>query len=178
MNLKQRQDTRTPSEFKKEIFERTKKEAFLMRLYQKEMRSRNTPIRFASNGCDNKGRVLKRATADADYIVTKEDGSTQLLEIKNSPVLSKWTFKTKNLESYVEQDASILVFWGTGQLSGDHSNLNKETTRFGIISPENIRKILNTYEHYNEMAFGNRVCVRILEEDFEKWLTIEKLTLQ
>jgi len=99
-----------------------------------------------------------------------------LLEIKNSPT-NKWTYKVSHLEEYSKTNTHILVFWNTGKIYEDFSLLDKINTRFGIIKPSKIEKMILTYPHYKNRSFGYKVCITVPHEDFKKWVKIEKLTL-
>ena len=149
-----------------------------MRLFQREMKCRGNVVSFRSHGTDNKGEIQKKVTCDADYKVTI-DGEECLLDIKNSPVRTKWTFKVHNLEYYVETGAGMLVFWGTGNLNKDPSSLgttiDTENTRFGIITPEMIEEMLEAYDQYEEYMFGGKVCIQVPAKDFTVWCKPEKL---
>ncbi len=170
-----RRDFRTVEQFKQDIKFRTEKEKFLVELYKKEMALRGHKVVIENNGVDNEGELLKKSNCEADYKISIDNGEPFLVDVKNSYLDSKWTFKTHSLKQYVKSDTSILIFWATGRLDGNHINLDRSSTCYGIISPSNISKILKTYEHYKEYTFGNKMCVRIPKVDFSKWLTIHKL---
>jgi len=174
VSIKSRKDHRTRRQFKEDIHNRTKKEGYLMRLFQREMKCRGIAVTYKSNGTDNKGNIQKEVTCEADYLVTI-DGQEQLLDIKNSPIHSKWTFKVHNLEYYVKTNAGMLVYWGTGYIDSDPSKINKTETYFGIISSESIAEMLKQYKHYEEYKFGNKVCIKIPSCDFAAWCVPEKL---
>jgi len=174
MSIKDRKDHRTRKQFKKDIKNRTKKEAYLMRLFQREMKCRGHDVTFRSNGTDNKGEIQKKVSCDADYKVTI-DGVEMLLDIKNSPIHTKWTFKVHNLEYYVKTGAGMLVFWGTGYIDSDPSKIDKADAYFGIIESRDIKRMLEDYEHYEEYKFGNKVCIKVPSKDFANWCTPEKL---
>ena len=170
-----RRDYRTVEQFKQDIKFRTAKEKFLVELYKKEMELSGHKIIIENNGVDNNGDLVAKSNCEADYKITIDDEKPFLVDIKNSFLSSKMTYKVHSLKQYVKKNVSILVFIGTGKLDGDHTNLDRSSTRYGIISPENMGKILKTYEHYKEYTFGNKLCVRIRSMDFAKWLTIHKL---
>jgi hypothetical protein len=175
--LNYRRDSRTKKDFIKDIKSSTKKEAFLMRLFQREMKARGHKVTYKSYGVDNTGKFVEEASCAPDYKVTI-DGRTGLLEIKNSPVSHKWTFKIHNLNKYVEQKAGILIFWGTDNLKGNHKALDKKNTRFGIISPKLIIKMIKDHKPYREKMFGNKMCIQVKDKDFEKYVqSIERLSL-
>ena len=172
--LNYRRDTRTKKQFEEDIKFRTAKEKFLIQLFKKEMVARGHTITYRSYGVDNSGKLVKRATCAPDYRVII-DGVEQLLEIKNSPVVDKWTFKVHNLQQYVKIGADILIFWGTGYIDKNPKAIKCKQTRFGILLSKKIQHILKTYEHYQEVKFGNKICIKIEKKDFNLLLNIEEL---
>lgn len=168
MTTNYRRDNRTLEEFQSDIKFRTAKEKFLIELYGTEMRHLGHDIAIFNNGVDNTGKFTHKANTNADYKIVINNNKV-LLEVKNSPVSSKWTFKVHNLKAYAKTSTYILVFWGTGYIDRNPAKINIKSTRFGIISPFLIESILETYQHYKEPKFGNKVCVQIPAKDFEKW---------
>ena len=175
MNLDYRRDGRTVEEFALDIKYRTAKEKFLVCLYRDELLSMGHEVKIENAGVDNSGKLLAVASCKPDYKVTI-DGHSTLLDIKNSPVQNKWTFKTHNLNSYVKNSVSILIFWGSGFIDKNPSEINLDETRFGLISCENIDKMLAEYEHIPVQAFGNKICIVVKKGDFSRWLTIKRIT--
>jgi hypothetical protein len=90
------------------------------------------------------------------------------LEVKiNTWGRAKATFKAHNLEEYLKQDASLLMIW-----------LERPESHWTIITPDQIKQLLNLpKEHRREMG-GMCECVQILEQDYPKYLSeLETLTL-
>jgi len=175
MNKTYRKDNRTEAQFEKDIKQRTSKEKFLIDLYAAEMEHLGWNVIVKDNGTDNSGKVQDKATADADYLVYLDD-ECMLIEVKNSWVSTKWTFKTHNLKRYVKAGANILVFWNTGKLDSDPEKIDLEKTRYGIIIPEKIEYMLAEYTHYSERAFGNKMCVQIPKADFANLVKVKRIT--
>jgi len=175
MTLNYRRDNRTLEEFKADIEYRTAKEKFLIELYGTEMRHLGHKVRIENNGIDNTGQLQKKVNTSPDYKITI-DNYVAYLEVKNSPVSSKWTFKVHNLKAYVKAKAYILVFWGTGYIDKDPSNIDLKKTFYGIISPSKTELMLESYQHYSEPKFGNKTCIQIPHSDFSKWLNIKRIT--
>jgi len=176
MTFDYRKDNRTEEEFAADIKFRTLKEKFLMELYAAEMRHMGHTVVLENNGTDNTGKLKKKGvTAAPDYRVTT-NGEVALVEVKNSPVGFKWTFKVYNLKQYVKAGASILIFWDTGYIDKDPNKINLDKARFGMITHENLAAMLEEYEHYKEPKFGNKVCIQIPKDDFSKWLTPRRIT--
>ena len=69
-NLNYRRDDRTKKQFISNIEQSTKKEGFLIRLYQREMKARGHTISYRSYGVDNKGGFVENATCAPDFKVT------------------------------------------------------------------------------------------------------------
>ena len=173
-----RRDYRTVEQFAKDIKCHTKKEKFLLGLFSIQLNKRGICHQITNNGIDNTGELVKYSNCAPDYRIAfylDVGYVTGLYEIKNSPVTTKWTFKTHHLKQYIEQDANILLFWGTGRIYKDNNELDIKNTRYGIISPLCISTMLNTYTPYKEYSFGNRICIQIPEQDFNKWCQPEEL---
>jgi hypothetical protein len=142
------------------------------------MKHRGHKIDVRDNGVDNSGKVVKgKASCDADYAATI-DGDDVELEVKNSYVGHKCTFKVYNLQKYVEAGASILLFYDTGNINYDLSNMNYDSARWAIISPESIAKMLEDKkeEYYSEFKFGGKICLRIYDKEYENYFESEELT--
>ena len=174
-NLDQRRDNRTIEQFKEDIYYRTKKEKFLIELFKREYKYRGITVKVKNYGIDNTGKLTKVADCRPDYKVVF-DNNEYLVEVKNSPVSDKWTFKTYNLKQYVKQNANILIFWGTGYIDKEPKGIDYEDCRFGLILTNKIQLMLDLYEPYNEPAFGNKECIRVYEKNFTKLVNIQKLT--
>lgn len=173
--MTRRKDYRSDDQFKKEIKERTLKEKFLVDIFVKECEHRGWSASYKDNGVDNTGEILDKATADADYLITI-NGKEELYEIKNSPVAHKCTFKVSNLKQYIKQKANILLFYNTGNINSDYSKINYKETRWAIIKPNEIRSMLHDHEPYREYKFGNKICIKVVEDDYYKYFESEKLT--
>lgn len=173
-----RKDTRTQEQFEQNIKLGTAKEKFLVKLFQKECEYLGYKCIIVDNGVDNSGAIVKRSNCQPDYKLTINTGVlkfTNLYEIKNSPVSTKWTFKCYDLKQYVNYNANILIFWGTGYIEKEPEKIDKVNTRWGILETNCIIKMLDTYKPYIEYKFGNKECIQIPSKDFSKWLYIHKL---
>lgn len=175
-SLNYRRDNRSLQEFKKDIKDRTAKEQFLINLFLREIFHRDWKIKtILNNGVNNQGEIIEKSNCDADFLILYNSGRKKLIDVKNSPVDDKMTYKVYQLQQYVKQNASILLFYGTGQIDNDPSKINYKKTRFGIISPKNIQAMLDNNKHYKEPSFGNKLCIRIYKENFEKYFKSYKL---
>ncbi|MHA2182783.1 MAG: hypothetical protein ACXAAH_15290, partial [Promethearchaeota archaeon] len=59
MNLKYRRDGRTLAQFKRDIKNRTAKEAFLSKLFEQELLFRGQDVVLEDYGTDNSGELVK-----------------------------------------------------------------------------------------------------------------------
>ena len=169
-SLNFRRDNRSVEEFEEDIKNRTTKENFLMALFRDEATFRKWKIvGHLDNGIDNSGKIVEKSNCDADFTIVYESGKTKLVDIKNSPVNDKMTYKVYQLQQYVKQNASIILFYGTGKIDKDPFRINYQKTKFGIISPQKIQAMLDDNEHYKEPYFGYKVCVRVYKKDFDKY---------
>lgn len=174
MSFDYRKDGRTEEEFAADIKRRSIKEKFLINLFEKELAFRGKPVIISDNGIDNSGELMKgKITACPDYLIEYPPFSF-MLDVKNSYVSTKCTFKVSNLRHYVKNRAGILLFYGTGKLDQDPTQINYETTRWAIITPEKIGEML-LLKHYHERAFGNKICVQIKNQDFWKFFLSHRL---
>ena len=175
-----RKDYRTDEEFKRDIKSRSKKEKFLIEVYSRECKHRGTPITYKDNGVDNSGKVIKGKTdCRADFVVTAEDtGIVFPIDVKNSPVAHRCTFKVYNLEKYVENLTYILLFYNTGDINYDLSKMNYDTARFALLSPTSISILLNNKKdlQYSEPKFGGKICVKIFDKEYDTYFESHELT--
>jgi hypothetical protein len=171
-----RKDIRTDEQFAKDISCRTKKEVFLKNLFVTEMVHRGYEVFVYDLGVDNKGKVFKgKSSCSVDYRFKVND-SVYDLDIKNSFVKNKCTFKVYNLKQYIKANAGILLFYNTGNINYDTSNIVLEKTKWGVIKPDKIQKMLDDKDWYNEPKFGNKLCVQIFESEYKKYFRQQRLT--
>jgi hypothetical protein len=171
-----RKDNRTDEQFAKDISCRTKKEAFLKNLFVSEMRYRGHEVETYDLGVNNNGEVFKgKSNCSADYRFKIND-SLYDLDIKNSFVKNKCTFKVHNLKQYIKAGAGILLFYNTGNINYDTSNIVLEKTKWGVIKPEKIQKMLDDKPWFYEPKFGNKLCVQIFESEYKKYFRQQRLT--
>jgi len=173
-----RRDYRSDAEFQRDISSRSKKEKFLIQTFKKEMKYRGHAIEVRDNGVDNSGKVIRgNTTCAADYAAII-DGDDKLLEVKNSFVGHKCTFKVYNLQKYVEAGASILLFYNTGNINYNIGNMDYDEARWAIISPEAIARMLEDKkeDYYAEPKFGGKTCLRITDEEYGTYFESEELT--
>ena len=174
-SINYRKDHRTTEQFEKDIRCRTNKERFLIELFIKECEYHGKLIRIENNGVDNSGQFMQKSNCNADYSYT-HDGKVNLLEVKCSPVSHKCTFKVYNLQQYIKQEASILLFYGVGKIDKDPSKIDYKNTRWAIIVPEKIQQMLDEHEPYKEYLFGNKMCIQIKQEKYDKYFKSYRLT--
>ena len=139
-------------------------------LWSQQKRLMGEPVEYEANGIDNSGKLVKKSSCAADFKLK----TGELFEVKNSYLSSKITFKVYHLQKYIEQGANILLFYGTDKLDGQHENFNWENARWAWITPDSIQKMLDENEHYKEWSFGNKLCVKVLAKDFDKYFTSNK----
>jgi hypothetical protein len=180
MSYTYRKDFRSDKEFARDIKNRSKKEQFLIQTWKKEMEARYFKVEIKDNGVDNTGKVIKgRVSADADYLVSIAGDAFFKMDVKNSYVGYKWTFKISNLRNYVKNDVTILIFYDTGNINKNLGNMDYSSAKWGYISPENIQKMLDDKKdsYYTEIKFGGKLCLQITEDEFETYIdSIERIT--
>jgi hypothetical protein len=149
-----------------------------MQIFKKEMKFRGHTITAVDNGVDNSGKVVKGKTSCAADFAVELDGTPMLLEVENSFVSHKCTFKVYHLQQYVKAGACILLFYNTGNINYDLSKMEYDEALWAIIDPEMIAKMLEDKkdEYYNEPLFGGKTCLRILEHEYEQYFTANKVT--
>lgn len=168
-SLNFRKDSRTIEEFVNDIEQRTSKERFLVNLFSNIMEVKGHSIFVEDNGIGNDGKLVSKSSCRPDFQITI-DGKSGLYEVKNSFLEWKWTFKVYQLQQYIKYKANILIFWGTDRIDKDHTAINLENTRWGIIETKGIEAMLMNHEVYNESSFGNKPCIQVKLEDFEKYV--------
>lgn len=181
-----RLDYRNLETFKKDIYFSTKLEEFWFKLYLRQICHKYDAIEYEDSGTDNSGKYTKRATKKADYTVhLHKNGSvgTIKLDIKWAPTFGKATFKVSNLKSYIADGSNILLFYNIGPAAlrkpGDYNikvHIDKilsrlEEIRYGIIIPNEMQKMLDTYPHKKNFYMGHKICVEVPYVDFSKYFT-------
>lgn len=182
-----RRDYRSLETFKKDITFGTKLESFWFNLFLKELKSDKgiELLSYEDYGVNNRGEYLDYANGNADYKIhykTQNKEYNLLVEIKFCPTFGKATFKTKNLQAYIQQKASILLIYNIGKVDlrqpkdynlQKHIELisdNIEDIRWGLISYESLGNILLTYPITKPFYMGKKECVILPYEDFKKYL--------
>ena len=173
-SLDYRRDGRTVEEFKRDIKRRTKKEKFLVSLFCVEMEKQGCDCVALDHAENNDGKFLVTSDCKADYVI-EINGRAALYDIKNSPVENKWTFKVYQLQQYLKNKVNIIIFYGTGYIDKKPKDINRETTRWGVITYSLIEEMLK-YKHYKDKYFGNKSCVQIRSKDFERFIKPYKLS--
>jgi hypothetical protein len=171
-SLNFRKDTRSATQFKSDIKFHTEKEKCLVEIFARELIKSGSTIVIKNNGIDNSGDFVKNGGCNSDYLCII-DGEEGLYEVKCSPVKNKCTFKVYNLEQYVEQNSNILLFYGAGK---DPCQKLPRGARWAIITPYNIKRMLQDKEPYKEKAFGFKMCIRIYSEEFDKYFKSHTIT--
>ena len=77
MNLKYRQDGRTLAQFKKDIKNRTAKEAFLSKVFEQELLFRGHNVILEDYGTDNSGELVKEVGNTIDKLTTSDQERLQ-----------------------------------------------------------------------------------------------------
>ena len=168
-----RRDNRTEEEFKQDIKRRTKKEKFLVNIFQQTMTNLGHHCYVLDHAENNDGEFIATSDCKADYII-EINGNANLYDIKCSPVENKWTFKVYQLQKYLENKVSIIIFYGTGYIDKDPESINYETAKYGIIHYKKIEDLLK-YRHYKDKCFGGKSCVQIRKKDFELFIKPQEL---
>lgn len=171
-----RRDGRTVEEFKQDISRRTKKEKFLVNLFCKEMENKGHHCVALDHAENNDGEFLATSDCKADYVI-EINGKSNFYDIKCSPVRNKWTLKVYQLQKYFENKVNIIIFYGTGYIDKDPTQIDYEHTRYGIIPYKKIEQLL-AYKHYKDRHFGNKSCVQIRMKDFDLFIKPKELLLR
>lgn len=176
MSLSRRKDIRTTAEFKRDIVNRTLKERFLARLFIVEMRYRGNDVTVEETGNKDAGKFTQTSSCDPDYVFTAR-GVQYPMDIKNCGISKKATFKVYQLQQYIKQNASILLFIGTGFIDKDPTRINYANTQWAVIKPENIKKMLKELKPYKDPNFGYKECIRIYAGNFHKYFMLTPLMI-
>lgn len=175
--LQRRLDSRTIREFAKSLKAHTLKETYLILLFKDEMELLGHSVEIKDNGIDNEGNfiaVADKSVSQSDFQVRIDGKTWQRAEVKNSPSRYKTTFKLCNLKSYVEQNAVMILFYGTGRLENDFSKLDVKNTRWALLTTEQIKNLL-TLPTRRYWEIGNKTGVQLTEKDFRNYFTPNKL---
>jgi hypothetical protein len=155
--MSNRFDSRSESEFKKDIAEKTLVERQLfMRWIDLIERETGTRPTFTDTGCGNHGEFIeaKDVTTAADFNV---DGFG-LIEVKFAkPMLDKnFHLKLGQTKSYIEQGASVLMVIGA----------DEDIPRYTLLGPQALQNIIDTCEVTSWIGFGLKPAYRIAINKF------------
>ena len=110
-NLNRRADQRDYFTFFEEMYVNTQREASMMRSWSVSARKVGHKVKYRSNGVDNNGFPVLESTPsikNADYKLWIDDNE-MLVDIKVSPVIKCFTFKTNTLRRYINDNINILL---------------------------------------------------------------------
>lgn len=183
--MNRRFDHRDKETFSKDIKRATLIENWLMSLWSDDMSLRGYPIEYVPYAEGRDGKYLAKASSKSDYLVTlagkESHSSPTLLEVKTHPYGSRSgfsTFKVDALTAALKERATILLFFSISTRSDDFKALTDlGAVEWTLILPEVIEAWFSEYEpqKFGYGTFGNKDCIRILREDYDRWITIEKL---
>lgn len=176
-DLKQRLDSRSIPEFARQVLSHSQKESFLVMLFKAEMECLGHAIEIEDYGINNGGRFIGRtdkSVQKSDYLISVDGGPKKPYEVKNSPSARKCTFKVNNLKSYLSQNASIILFYGTGRLEDDCSKIDRKNTKWAVLSCSAIKSLLER-EQKIYWEVGNKLGVQILKDEFDKYFKSRSL---
>lgn len=183
-----RKDYRSKQQFINDIYFTTKVESFLWNKFCNNILVGHE-FTWKNNGTDNSGKFVEKSNSNADYLLNIKIGDKYekfLLEIKFAPSNNKATFKVLDLEAYIKQNAHILLFYNTGKNNLKKTNSSIEEhiqflekhikyIKYALISPDNIKKMLNSYQKEKIYYMGNKECIIVPSIDFDKYFTGKSL---
>lgn len=177
MNYNQRKDYRTDEEFAKHISDSTKKELYLATCWQLEMQLQGKKCAVIPFGLDVKGKVNKDVQdGKPDFKWITQGAGTVNIEVKNSPVLNKVTFKIHAMKNIIKWYAYTLLFINTGQQTKHAiSEMCLDNAFWTLFNYQIMEKILDDYQDkiFKWKPFGNKDCIQILEKDFGKYFDLQ-----
>lgn len=182
MNYEQRRDFRSHEEFAQHISDSTKKELYLVHRWQLEMQLKGKYCCVIPYGLDPSGNVnLNRQNGQPDFQLVNSEKLNQNLEVKNSPVMNKVTFKLLSMRNIVKWDAWTLLFINTGQQT-KHSikEMDLSQAYWALFDCSTMNNILQDYHDkiFRWKPFGNKECVQILEKDFTKYFSLNRFEFE
>lgn len=159
-----RKDWRTDEEFQADIKKAHKIESDIMDAFVRHLELTYPDSKFVveDNGIDNSGEVLDLKDVDmrADYKV-----NGKLLEIKyNNNHMDEFRFKKSQLESYIEQNATVL--WVNGW--------DKEEPVWTLMNVKDLKEIKKTRQPFKYKYWGFKLCYNIKAYNYE-WSTFKGL---
>ncbi len=141
-----RKDTRTLNQFKKDIKECTDIENELISLWINYI---DPGKKILPTGCDGTGKYLRdeEVSQVADFYIQ----GYGYIEVKFSkrPLKDYFHIKVNNINSYIEQRCTVLMFDGI------------ESPRYTLISTDMLTNIVNRCETIKWKGFGGKLSYRI-----------------
>ncbi|MBA4542908.1 hypothetical protein H1164_08335 [Thermoactinomyces daqus] len=153
MSLAYRMDNRTPEQFKKDIFECTMIERKIVDAYANHIFNKfGIELTIKDNGTDNTGKVQKRVTTKADFLVNGVP-----LEVKfNREMQQVFRIKTYQVNSYLKQDVRIL--WVNG--------LTTKQPLFTIMKKHDLQFLVDGCEPKPFFPWGNKLVYELNADDY------------
>jgi hypothetical protein len=162
LNQEIRKDWRTNEEFARDIFEGHRIEREIIDAFARYLkRMTGVSVQIEDNGIDNTGRPLQQreVTLDPDF---KLNG--KLVEVKFiKPMAHNFRFKASHLDSYIKQNARVLL------VNGWETPL----PLFTILDPEKLKTIRRIKTAVPYEPWGFKLCY-FLNRDMFKWARLQK----
>lgn len=127
------------------------------------MTFRGHRVQVEDYGIDNSGKFVEQSSNRPDFCL-QIDEKPYYYEVKQNSYTHRNSFKVYDLQSYIELDARILLFYGIG---GDGSLYHD--SRWAIISPLSMKEMLKLPVTKKDSKWGNKEIVIVYKEDFHKY---------
>ena len=164
MSYKYRKDNRTDEQFKKDILDHSvaeKESSKIIKSYFEEVLDMRVLIE--DNGIDNSGEIIKKKkiSSTADYLFVFANGQKRLLEIKNhSEKYDFLTLKKNQLEKYIKEDATVVIFRENYML---------------LIPSDTLQIIKETYTPKIYGCYGGKEGYRLFAGDINDFISSGKI---
>jgi hypothetical protein len=180
-NLSHRMDSRSSSEFHKDIQQGTHKENILAQLFEAHCLFNGIDIQIQANSNGRDGKPIKGDfVSGADFLVTY-DGKPLYVEINSCGILTKVTFVKYRLETCIRNNYHLLLFIGTGVNKNTPIELVEKTLlespdlQYCWLTPLHIKTILECEDLKPGVGFGGKPTIMVLSKDFDRFFTFKRI---
>lgn len=201
-NLKRRMDFgfgrqgRTLGQFALSLYDNTKREALLVYSWAEMINiTMKTGVTLSNLGVENSGRLLINSRdGKPDYLMevnktgcigNKEHYTKRPLEVKFTGQLKKLTYKVKDLESYIKNNALVLTIISDGMVgpNGDPDDnsplaIDASKLQWFTMNPKLMQGLLENIPIRDYREMGWKPAIQLLKVDFPNYLEIKEWGVQ
>lgn len=178
-SLQRRKDRRTLGEFALQVYDSSMREKFLITEWLKILGRED--VRIEDYGIANDGRIIMDPDGEQgkpDYRIISDKGVFKF-EVKFCPTAAKLTFKSGDLHSYIDHDATVLIIMANMAMIGPNGFAHVEKplevpagTKWTLLFKETCKKMLLELPVVQYREIGYKRGVQLKKHNMHKFIKV------